>query len=93
MPRSAKVSHQSRGLKYSLQASSRAPRRQAASSAGGDPAVAAGQDPFEHAPLDVVALDRHRAELHLRPQVPVGPVEVLARLHPVPLVGACAAWG
>ena len=51
-----------RASKYSRQASSRAPRRQASSSAGGDAAVAAGQDAFEQAALDVVALDRHRAD-------------------------------
>ena len=86
MPRSSKVSHQSSGLKCSVQASSRAPRRQASSSGGGDAAVAAGQDAFEHAPLDVVALHRHRAELHPGPQVLVRPVEVFASLHAVPLV-------
>ena len=57
----ANVCHQSSGWKHSLQPSSRAPRRQASSSAGGDAAVAARQDAFEQARLDVVLLDLHRA--------------------------------
>ena len=54
---------------------------------GGNPAVSARQDALEQAALDVVNLDRHRPQLDTRPQVPVGPVEVPARLHAVPLVG------
>src|SRR3954463_7695611 len=54
---------------------------------GGDAAVAPGQDAFEQAPLDVVALDRDRADPDPRAEVLVRPAEVLAGLHPVPLVG------
>ena len=62
MPRSANVCHQISGLKHSRQPSSRQPRRQASSRAGGDAAVAARQDAFEQAALDVVLLDLHRLE-------------------------------
>src|SRR5262249_54536479 len=50
-------------------------------------AVAAGQDALEQAALDVVALDRHGAEPDPRLEVLVGPVQVLAPLDAVPLVG------
>ena len=86
MPRSSKVPHQSLGWKCSVQASSRGPARQASSRPARDAAVAAGQDAFEQAPLDVVALDRHRPDLDPRAEVPVRPVEILAGLHAVPLV-------
>src|SRR5271165_5577983 len=54
---------------------------------GGDPAVAARQDPLQQAALDVVNLDCYRPQIDPRPKVPVGPLEILARLHAVPLVG------
>src|SRR5262249_24671678 len=49
--------------------------------------VAAGEDPFEQAGLDVVLLDPHELVALAAVQVVAGPAEVVSRLHPVPLVG------
>src|SRR5262249_62398359 len=53
---------------------------------GAPPPIAARQDAFQQAALDGVLLDRHRADAAPLPQVPAGPLQVLARLHAVPLV-------
>src|SRR5262249_61925755 len=53
---------------------------------GPPPPVAARQNPLQQARLHVVLLDVHRLQPHPLPQPPPGLVEVLARLHRVPLV-------
>ena len=86
MPRSAKVCHQSLGLEVlgpGVEPGAPAP---GLFEGGGDAAVAPGEDAFEQARVDVVALDADGLHADLRAQVAVGPLEVLAPLHAVPLV-------
>ena len=49
---------------------------------GSDPAVAARQDALEQAALDVMQLHLHGPQLDPVPQVPVGPVEIVAVCMP-----------
>src|SRR5207245_2326002 len=53
----------------------------------GHAAVAARQDALEQAALDVVLLDAHRLDAATASHVLPRPLQVVARLHAVPLVG------
>src|SRR5262249_10443867 len=52
-----------------------------------DPAVTASQHAVEETAFNVMLLDPNRPNLAALPHVLAGPLEILARLHAVPLVG------